>query len=278
VAIFLSNKFERMDELRSEMAALLVSQNACSSEEEAEVIAEIVLEFDDDNNDGGGTNGDYFSSVQESLVENLVDNIGIEESEAQNIYLEFKRRNGCLGGDDEESSSSHSEGSIDADESASLTDDNFEGDGNEEEYLVDGECELCDRYIKLTKHHLIPKSTWPRMQTKLLRAAEANENGDREKAVIILGHGLEEILGDADGNQTRSRFLLSSDKAVIREILHDTCNICRQCHTTVHRTHANMELALYYSSVDKLLEDERISKFCKWASKQKTGKYNRGKQ
>ena len=26
-----------------------------------------------------------------------------------------------------------------------------------EEYLQDGECELCERYIKLTRHHLIPR-------------------------------------------------------------------------------------------------------------------------
>ena len=26
-----------------------------------------------------------------------------------------------------------------------------------EDYLQDGECELCERYIKLTRHHLIPR-------------------------------------------------------------------------------------------------------------------------
>ena len=32
-----------------------------------------------------------------------------------------------------------------------------ESDSDSEEYLQDGECELCERYIKLTRHHLIPR-------------------------------------------------------------------------------------------------------------------------
>merc|ERR1712070_141069 len=99
------------------------------------------------------------------------------------------------------------------------------------------------------------------MQTKLLQAAEANESGDRERARLILGHGLEHLLNDDDGNRTHEGRRLSLDKAVVRTILHDTCDICRQCHSTVHRTHTNMELALNYNSIEKLLEDEKISKF-----------------
>jgi len=255
------------------LAEILVSQNVCSTPEEAEVMAEVVLELDDDAEIDDV--GDAFFSMQEVLVNNLIDNLGIEEAEAKMIFLQLKRNEGHMSSDDEESR--NSEGENDDDESSALVvcdDGDGESDG---EYLDEGECELCDRFIKLTRHHLIPKSTWPRMQTKLLQAADAKESGDRERALLILGHGLEYLLGDENDSRgcVECKSALSTDKAVVRAILHHTCDICRQCHTTVHRTHTNMELALNYNSVDKLLEDDRIAKFCKWASKQKTGKYKR---
>jgi hypothetical protein len=255
------------------LAEILVSQNVCSAPEEAEVMAEVVLEVDVDAEIDDV--GDTLFSMQRVLVNNLIDNLGIEEAEAQMIFLQLKRSDGYISGDDEESRDS--EGENDADESSALVvcdDGDGESDG---EYLDEGECELCDRFIKLTRHHLIPKSTWPRVQTKLLQAANAEESGDRKRALLILGHGLEYLLGDENDSRScvECKSKLSTDKAFVRAILHDTCDICRQCHTTVHRTHTNMELALNYNSVDKLLEDDRIAKFCKWASKQKTGKYKR---
>ena len=248
------------------LAEILVSLNECSTTDEAEVIAEIVLQPD---NVGDISDVDTFFSMEDTIIENLIDNLGIEKAKADNIFSELKRSSGLVSSDGEDSDDS--ERDRDAMESTSLTADSYEGEDSDGEYLDVGECELCDRFIKLTRHHLIPKSTWPRMQTKLLLAAEANERGDIEKARLILGHGLEDLLSDDDGH----RFVLSSDKAIVRTILHVTCDICRQCHTTVHRTHTNMELALNYNSIEKLLEDERISKFCKWASKQRSGKYKR---
>ncbi len=256
--------------IRSKLAEILVSLNECSSTEEAEVIAEIVLETD---NEGDNEDANTILSTEETIVENLIDNLGIEKARAKKIYLELKRSSGLVSIDAEDSE--NSDGNGDAMAPTSLNDDNHGDEDSDSEYLDDGECELCDRFIKLTRHHLIPKQTWPRMQTKLLQAAEANERGDRDKARLILGYGLEDLLRDEDGQHSRARFTLSSDKAVVRAILHDTCDICRQCHSTVHRTHTNMELALNYNSVEKLLEDEQISKFCKWASKQRSGKYKR---
>jgi len=53
-----------------------------------------------------------------------------------------------------------------------------EGDGEneiseEEEWLEEGECELCERYIQLTKHHLIPRSTWTKLEPRLVKLASA---------------------------------------------------------------------------------------------------------
>ena len=255
-------------ELPIKLAEILVCLNACCTKEEAEVIAEIVLELGID--DDTGSVDDTIFSMQEAIVQNLIDNLDIEEAQAKAIILELKSSDG--------EDSDDSDGGQNTVEASPLNDDNYEDKDSDDEYLVDGECELCDRFVKLTRHHLIPKSTWSRMQTKLSHAAEADETGDRERARLILGHGLEDLLGDDDGNcgHRGYQFKLSTDKAVLRAILHDTCDICRQCHTTVHKTHTNLELALNYNSIEKLLEDERISKFCKWVSKQKSGKYKRG--
>lgn len=135
--------------------------------------------------------------------------------------------------------------------------------GEEEEYIGEGECELCERFLKLTKHHLIPKSTWARIETKLLRAAAAIDKRDPDQAKRILGHGLEHLHSD----------LNESTRSSIRHIMGKTCSICRPCHSTIHSTHDNMMLALNYNTVEKLLGDERIYKFCQWANKQKAGKY-----
>lgn len=131
--------------------------------------------------------------------------------------------------------------------------------------LFDGECELCDRYIQLTKHHLIPKSTWPRIETRLRHAVEEIERGEVDKAVILLGPGLIHLMNDLQQG--------ADDKQSIRRILHRTCDICRPCHSALHKAHNNMDLALSYCTVNLILQDGQMAKFCKWASKQKPGKY-----
>lgn len=171
-------------------------------------------------------------------------------------------------------------------------------------------CELCERTnIKLTKHHLIPKSTWPRIRTRLLHAMEALQRGDVNKHNMILGGtNLGQILATVflsfssktttgttrirSNSHNKSKQQQSSEKncgklllldqqhhnnrhrAHIRQALSsNTCNICRQCHSMVHSTHDNMTLALEYNTIETLLDDSGISKYCHWASKQRAGKY-----
>lgn len=140
-------------------------------------------------------------------------------------------------------------------------DDNDDGD-----YIGEGECELCERYIRLTKHHLIPRSTWPRILPRLTNAAEALSKNDVHRAGLILGSGLVHLLEPL----TRAE----SDKSAIKGLLKITCSICSPCHGTIHRTYENMTLATNYSTTELLLRDEKIYKFCKWVSKQKPGKYS----
>ena len=133
------------------------------------------------------------------------------------------------------------------------------------ETIGEGDCELCERFVQLTKHHLIPKSTWPRIEPKLLQAAAAMENSEIDRARRTLGYGLEHTLETLNDNV--------STKSCVQRVLRRTCLICRPCHSAVHSTHDNMTLALSYNTIDQLLSDERIYKFCHWASRQKPGKY-----
>lgn len=43
--------------------------------------------------------------------------------------------------------------------------------------------------------------------------------------------------------------------------------ICRMCHSYVHKRFSNIELASNYYTIELLLNDEKINKFCQWASK-----------
>lgn len=44
--------------------------------------------------------------------------------------------------------------------------------------------------------------------------------------------------------------------------------VCRMCHSTLHRTFTNEELALQYNTLEALFESERIVKYAQWASHQ----------
>jgi hypothetical protein len=181
-----------------------------------------------------------------------------------------------------------------------------EEDNDEEEEIAEGDCEMCERNgIKLTKHHLIPKSTWKKLQPKLKYAWDNHRDGgeNQERAHKLLeGTTLFEffpfllaqekkerrtqksILKQQQQQQPQNvskRQLSSTHKddqrrgngialSTIRTALGcHTCTVCRPCHTAVHGAHDNLTLALLYSTREALLEDVRIAKFCAWANKQK---------
>ncbi|CAB9497288.1 expressed unknown protein [Seminavis robusta] len=139
-------------------------------------------------------------------------------------------------------------------------------DDDDGEYIGEGECELCERFIRLTHHHLIPRSTWPRILPRLTNAAEALSRNDVNRAGLILGPGLLHLLEPL----TRA----DSDRGAIKDLLKRTCRICGACHGHIHRTHDNMTLATDFSSTENLLSSPKIYDFSKWANKQKAGRYS----
>ena len=155
----------------------------------------------------------------------------------------------------------------------SLDELTFDGDEDEDsddgECIGEGECELCERHITLTRHHLIPRSTWPRITPRLTNAVAALSRNDFHRASLILGPGLAHL------TDPLTRVDASAiDKDTIKWLLQRTCNICRPCHSTIHKTHGNMALATSFSTIKLLLEDEKIYNFAKYASKQKTGQHS----
>ncbi|KAL7461317.1 hypothetical protein ACHAXS_001740 [Conticribra weissflogii] len=158
-----------------------------------------------------------------------------------------------------------------------------EDDGN---CIGEGECELCERSIKLTRHHLIPRTTWPRMKRRLWNAAplieslnqlpdmkksscdETNEtlmakqSALRERIMTVLG--MNSIPPDLPA-------VVTNDS--VRIYLNQVSLLCRQCHSAIHRIYSEWELATKYNRIDKLLESDEVRKFAKWANKQRPGKH-----
>lgn len=154
-------------------------------------------------------------------------------------------------------------------------DDDDDDDGA---WIGEGECELCERTIPLTRHHLIPRSTWPRYETRLLNAFAALDKGNADKALVIAGEGLAHLLDDYKAVESETKSASSSSatltadrRHVVRQMMQRVCLICTKCHSAIHRTHDNMTLGISYNTVDKLIADPAIYRFCQWASKQRYG-------
>jgi len=223
------------------LTRVLREDGFCSSKEEAGAIMEVISTDED-------------LTEPASLAAALQEYLGISPDESG---LLIKKTRTLLGEDSEEEE-------LNAEIDQGHSQETFE-DEDDADMIGEGDCELCERTIILTRHHLIPKSTWSKLEPRLLNAAVAQEKGDLRRASVIVGDGLVHLLDLIDSN----------DKASVRATLARTCNICRPCHSAVHRAHDNMTLARSYNTVEKLIEDETVFKFSKWASKQRVGKYAR---
>ena len=147
--------------------------------------------------------------------------------------------------------------------------------GDEGEFIGEGECELCERDVKLTRHHLIPKTCWPRMKKRfhlagpVLQSLHAMKERKETECAIQrqqLHAKLEKILG-VDFSPEELPAAITNES--VRAYLSRVCLVCRQCHSAVHRVHAEWELAMKYHTMDRLLTSPEVLKFAKWASRQK---------
>jgi hypothetical protein len=95
--------------------------------------------------------------------------------------------------------------------------------------LEDDCCVVCERKVRLTRHHVFP----------------------REEHKSLSKKGYDNVS------------------------LQLTIQVCRMCHSTIHRLFTNSQLASDYYSVDLLLSDERFVRYAKWASIQSNRRYNK---
>ena len=247
------------DEITARLADLLLSNSTCDSPEEATSTSEAIVEDVD-----LGTKENVVGPLASLLID-YFDQLTPEKAEemARSVLGAVAAQEDDQSSDDDNNNDNDDDDDDDDDDIDCSDDEDDDG-----EYIGEGECELCEREIKLTRHHLIPKSTWSTFKKKKIPAAvEALTKGQKDKARMILGGNLiDELPSEILENPNNSLLL--------RRFLSKTCNICRPCHSTVHKLHSEVELAESYSTIDKLLEDKELLKFCKWASKQKAGKYS----
>jgi hypothetical protein len=85
-------------------------------------------------------------------------------------------------------------------------------------------CELCERVLPLTSHHLIPKQIHSKGWCKRLFTKKE----------------------------------MNSRRA----------DLCRDCHSTVHKFFTHRELGEIYNTIEKLLTNEKVINFVKWVKKQ----------
>mmetsp|Transcript_12394 Transcript_12394/g.21221 ORF Transcript_12394/g.21221 Transcript_12394/m.21221 type:complete len:306 (+) Transcript_12394:3-920(+) len=110
-----------------------------------------------------------------------------------------------------------------------------------ESALEDNQCCLCTRPLKLTFHHLVPRETHSALLKK-------NKFPD----------ALEKVYQDTRSGLARKEWLH----------VHGV-NICRACHSQVHRLESNMSLALEYHSQAKLFAHPGLRRWRAFATKQK---------
>lgn len=130
------------------------------------------------------------------------------------------------------------------------TDDTGDEDDADGARVVDddGCCELCDREIRRTFHHLVPKETHNRYlkRSRLPANLEAYVTPDGNRAECtrswLGGHGI---------------------------------MICGACHGSIHRAETNKTLAEEYNTLERILSHPKIRAFAEYNAHQRVGAHKR---
>lgn len=219
--------------------------------------------------------------------------IGLSEKVALTVVQDCRRRlkqRIAELSNDTDSSSDDSANNEDSSKSDDMSDPDSDDEGA---FLGSGACELCEREdVKLTRHHMIPKSTYKSIEPKLIRLvlwhidnrdeSDSNYNAEHQSNDTTnesFGHlipvTIETIksMKHCKGNlklKFKSKEYIKIVQKAVRCILKlQTIDICRPCHSMLHKSYDNITLAISYNTIDKLLQDEKILKFSKWHFKQK---------
>jgi hypothetical protein len=259
---------------KSALIELIFDKALCSSLQESQAIVESIAEEREDNRNGDSP------GMETEITEwthALQDFLGISVEESHQIIDQCRAAISTSKGDAETHEDSEEE---------SLLESGSDDEDDDGEYLEPGECELCERCMRLTRHHLIPKSTWQRMEVKMQHDWQAwcqqgSTSEDRAETPAGCSGWMQQLI--AQESLDSARFSSKADRRQQQQDLHSktiramfkhhTCSICRPCHSAIHRFHDNMTLAQQYNTTELLLQDQQVYKFCQWASKQRAGKY-----
>lgn len=266
------------------LAELLVQESLCASNEEAAAIAgslkeDIIAECDSSGNNNNVT----------ILCELLQDYLGVSKRAAASILekLGQSRQNLETANDiNDETSVSTDVVEGDGEDDVFNEAEDEEDDDDDDSIIGPGECCFCERSMKLTRHHLIPKSTWHRLETKLLKIATAaasalsnaqvthattdiDQDDDTADDGRMISHLVPQIIRDAAADGTKNSCNKVTIGTVRNVFRHQTVDVCRPCHSHIHRVHDNMTLATRFNTADRLLADPAVHKFAKWASSQR---------
>jgi len=249
---------------------ILSDTEACVTPTEAQDIVEAILLDNDYHNEGMMTMADTDNiNSMASLLCDYLPEMSITLDEAKSLVersITLSQEND-ENDEDECNIESFDFTCVDDKIQCYMTDGDEDDEESIGDYIQDGECELCERYMKLTRHHLIPKSTWNKMKQRVVNNPSHYLDGEMTSETNDKGEVIDETIPTLSSKDVVSK---SSVKLFLASY---TSSICRPCHSIIHRYFTNMELAENYNTVDKLLEDERVVKFCKWANKQRPGKH-----
>jgi hypothetical protein len=252
---------------------ILTQEALVSSTDEASAIIESIIQENDFKFSTEDGESSELSDHEGFCRYVLGEYFGLNDHDVTRILSNDKNdTNHDYGGDDERNTKTNEEVDYETD-----LDDR-------EEVIGPGECELCERDVaKLTRHHLIPKSTWKRTEPIILsrwnRAVavvpskaptKIHDSGATE--FDELDHLVPIILNMSatiPSCETLHGRQAAAGRRIIRDVLnHQTIDICRPCHDHIHRSYDNRTLALQFNTLNKLMNDPTIFKYAKWASRQ----------
>ena len=266
---------------------LLTQESLVSSTDEASAIIESIIQENDFDFGADISDTSELESDDRFCRYVLAEYFGLNDHDVtklSNIYLVSKSKQNVTNQDYDEFDDNNDVSDLDEKCNAILADAG-DDDDDREEIIGPGECELCERDVaKLTRHHLIPKSTWKRIEsmiltrwnkavalsslqvpTKINDNAGANNSYELDHLVPIL---LEISVSVPSCNTNHGR-QAAAGRRIVRDLLNrQTIDICRHCHDHIHRSYDNKALSLQFNTLTKLLNDPTIAKYAKWASRQ----------
>mmetsp|Transcript_46009 Transcript_46009/g.59105 ORF Transcript_46009/g.59105 Transcript_46009/m.59105 type:complete len:201 (+) Transcript_46009:33-635(+) len=110
----------------------------------------------------------------------------------------------------------------------------IEGEINEVDEIDDGTCDLCERLVNRTFHHLVPKETHNRYLRKGKLPTNLEDQGECTRHWLN-SHGL---------------------------------MVCGPCHNAIHNAERNETLAEAYNTLERVLDHPKIFAFAKYNSRQ----------